>query len=202
MVNKTEKQILDSLKSLHSRFDDLNAKINNNTFKVQQMSSSLNALEQHSRASAIKILNFEVSPDISKNSVKFAKFLHSELFSPILKLAVDNGYLDSVPAPLEFVDAVHLLPSSKEGSTPAIHVRIRTKIYKEMLMRHKKLYFDSMDDSKKAPLILDSITKLNAQLLKATRDREDVLTAWFFSGAVKYKTKADPEKVCTAKIIP
>ena len=196
-VSTSVEKVVTSLDSLHKKIDVISSTLDQNVKDVKTLSSSLNTLEQHSRSHSIKIFNLPLDENIGKQSTSLAKHLYTSVFKPILTLAVGENFLDDVPPVFELVDTAHLLPSAK-GKPPPIHVRLRSKIYKEAIMRNKKAHFAKLDDPKSAPLLLDDITKMNADLMKATRSRDDVLSCWFFAGRVRYKTKENPDKILVA----
>ena len=121
------------------------------------------------------------------------------MFDPILSKAVESNFLDIVPTTFDLIDTIHLLPARK-GKTPAIQVRFRSRMFKEAIMRNKKKFFEESENPSGAPSIVDDITKKNADLLKATKNRDDVQSAWFFSGRVRYKLKSNPDKIEIAKL--
>ena len=188
-----------SLTDLHGKVDRIESQMSSTAADVTLLKTSLNDLEQHNRGECLKIFNFPVDKVASSNNVKYAKFLHEKLFSPILKLAVDDNYLDQVPSTLDFINLAHPL-RSKSDRCPAIHVRLRSKIYKEALFRYKKSYFLSLDKAVDKPTIVHDLTRQNADLLKRTKERVDVESAWFNSSKVCYKLKEDLSKVLVAKL--
>ena len=65
-------------------------------------------------------------------------------------------------------------------------------------MCHKKFFFFNNNATKFS--ITDNLTHLNSPLLKQTRERPDVSSAWSLNGKIKFKLKTDPVKVLTASI--
>ena len=126
-----------SLKTLHEKVDRIESQLSSTEDDVKKLKISLNELEQHNRSTCVKIFNFPVVKEASSNNIKYAKFLHERLFSPILNLAVDDKYLDQVPSTLDFISIAHPLPT-KSDRCPAIHVRLRSKLLKEALFKYKK----------------------------------------------------------------
>ena len=65
-------------------------------------------------------------------------------------------------------------------------------------MRHKKAFFMNNPDNKFS--ITDDLTRKNSLLLKFTKERSDVASAWSSGGKIKFKLKSDPNKIHTASI--
>ena len=124
------------LSSLHTKFDVISANLNKTVKDVNFLSSSLNNIEQHSCSHSIKIFNLPLDEQVGKQSTTLAKHLHKVIFKPILALAIDGKFLDNIPSVFDRIDTAHLPPA--KGKTPPIHVRLRSKIFKEAIMRNKK----------------------------------------------------------------
>ena len=95
---------------------------------------------------------------------------------------------------MDFIDFAHVLPHKKD-ETPPVIVRLRSKSYKTILMKYKAAFFKTASVKFS---IVDDLTRANAQLLKATKEREDVLQAWYRNGKIRFKLKSDPDKLLTA----
>ena len=96
---------------------------------------------------------------------------------------------------LDVIDAAHPLPS-KDKDKPILHVRIKSKLIRALILDNKKEYFKS---STVKFGIQEDICKPYLDLLLATRKRSDVLFAYYSNYKVKYKTK-DSDKIHTASL--
>ena len=203
-------KILDALAKLTSKVENLDTKVSNLNLKIYQFSKlaadhekrisdleiSCNNNEQHQRSHSIRIWKFPLEDENSKDTFKVSQQVYKAL-TPILKLATTNKLLPKVPAMMDIIDIAHPLPKSKNGASSII-VRLRSKLFREAIMRCKKSYFEENPDQTFS--ISDDLTKPNAQLLKHMRNRPDIDSAWSYNGKIKYKTRKDPHKICTASL--
>ena len=134
----------------------------------------------------------------SKSATSTSKAVYNHLL-PILKLAFKEEELsEEVPSFLEVIDISHKIKTNSEGPPP-IHCRMRSKLLKDLIMRFKGMYFKTSDAELKFSIVED-LTPLNRQLLKQTKERADVESAWSMNGNIKYKKKDDTSTVHTAKL--
>ena len=194
----TLSDIAASIQTLNKKMDVLNQKFDKQGSDISSIKTHLNSIEQNQRSHSIRVFNLEVDFATNNTSVLLANFLYDNWLGPILDTAINEKFISSKPGPLDLIDTCHPLPALPD-KVPAILVRLRSKILKEALMRHKKLFFSSLDDSSKLPTIVDDITKMNAMLLKSTKERVDVESAWYFNGKIRYKLKSDSKNIHTAK---
>ena len=187
----------DEIKSIHTKLDSHYKLFTTNEKKMKKLESSVNDIEQHQRGHNIRIFGLALPSEDSNDPLSVSQHVYSLALKPILEIACEKKSLPSIPSFLETIDISHTLPS-RDNTNPPIIVRLRSKLLRLVIMRHKKSFFTNNN----APnfSITDDLTRLNAMLLKQTRERSDVSSAWSLNGKIKYKVKSDPVKVLTASI--
>ena len=182
-VVEMEKKLENRLVSLENKLESTVVK------KISVIEKRCDEIKQYARAHSVKILGLKL-PDTS-SSFSTSTGIHTAL-ALIIQVAVDDGLLPNVPLMTELIDIAHPLQAFNKDDPPTIVVCLRSKLFKEALMRSKSKYFKKSDTSF---TIVDDLTKRNAALLKTTKLREDVKMAWYRSGKIKYRLKNDPDKV-------
>ena len=143
-------------------------------------------LSQWERLYNIRVHNFTVPEADSTSAIAATNYVFTNLISPIMKLAVEDGVLSAIPGPLEVVDTCHMI-KQKQGKI--VHLRFRSKLYREIVFRYKAQYFQKSGSSCS---IFEDLCKENRDLLNSTKERDDVLRAWnvfvhgFRSGCVQH----------------
>ena len=186
-------QLTEKITQMDSKLDSTLVKIEAVNTRVSTIEERLNQVEQHQRSHSIRIFGLKME---SKESTLWST-AHCvfDALKPILQLAVDAAALPTLPSVLEVIDIAHPLPS-KDTATPPIIVRLRSKLYRAMILNFKASYFKQPEAVKFS--IVEDMTKANALLLKTTKEKPDVLAAWFRNGRVKYKLSSDTSKTLTA----
>jgi len=148
----------------------------------------------------VRVFNFPIPADSTNNCVKTSKLLYSALFVPILKIAVSEGDLESIPSLLNVIEYAHVLPSrgSGDGKIDPIVVRLQCRLLRNLLFKYKSKYFKTNTSCKYS--IFEDLTSLNFKLLKSLQDDESVLRAWSVGGRCKFIKKSNPEKIISADI--
>ena len=207
LFDKIEKK-LDTLVDLPSKFDILNALVTDLSSKLDLQISAVSALkneindlvkknndhEQRSRDHCIRIWGLKHKAVNSKDPIEMSLVVYNAI-KPILEVAKQNKLLDVIPNCFDIIDTAHILPKGKLADHP-IHVRLRSKNYRLVLMKSKKEFFQNSGNKWS---IGDELTAINAKLLKFTKNRNDVNSAWMAGIKIKYK-KVNDEKVYTADI--
>ena len=177
-------------KKIENRFASLEQKLESTIVKrISTIEKRCDEIEQYSRAHSVKILGLKLAD--TSSSFSTSSGVHSALV-PIIQITVQDGLLPSIPSLHEWIDIAHPLQNSNKDGPPTIILRLRSKLYKEALMRCKSIFFKKSDQSF---TIVDDLTKKNATLLKATKLRDDVKMAWYRSGKIRFRLKDDPDRV-------
>ena len=182
-VGEMEKKLENRLVSLEQKLESTVVK------KMSEIETRFDDIEQYARAHSVKILGLKLAD--TSSSFSTSSGVHSAL-APIFQIAVEDGLLPNVPTLFEWIDIAHTLQNSNKDDPPTIVVRLRSKLFKEAVMRSKAKFFKKSDTSFS---IVDDLTKKNAALLKSTKLREDVKMAWYRSGKVRFRLKKDSDKV-------
>ena len=186
----------DEIKSIHSKLDSHFQLFSTQENKIKNLELLTNDIEQHQRLHSIRIFGLPLPPTDTNDPFSVTHHVYTAL-TPILEIAKDKKSLPCIPPLLDTIDISHTLPS-RDNSTPPIIVRFKSKLIRLAVMRHKKAYFTNNSDHKFS--ITDDLTRKNSLLLKFTKERSDVASAWSSGCKIKYKLKSDPNKILTASI--
>ena len=199
---------LDTLIGLPNKFDTLNLLVKDLATKLDKQSNVVSALqnevhelvkknndyEQRSREHCFRIWGLKHTAANINDPLEMTSIVYNAL-KPILEVAKQNKIIDVIPNCFDLIDTAHILPKGKLPDHP-IHVRLRSKNYRLMLLKSKKEFFQKSGEKWS---IGDELTAINAKLLKFTKNRKDVKSAWPAGIKIKYK-KIDDEKVYVADI--
>ena len=137
---------------------------------ISKLEYTTNDIEQHQRSHSVRIFNLSLPSDSPTDPLTVSQHVYSAI-SPILKIALDNNSLPSMPSLIDTIDIAHTLPS-RNDSTPPIIARFCSKLIRLAVMKSKRSYFSSNPTLKFS--ITDNLTHKNSLLLKQTKERSDV----------------------------
>ena len=198
LANKMSKQFADldtKINSFVTKMDSALAANAATDKKVRQLNLEVNHLGQRERGKNIRITGLKLSNP--KSALSTSLDVYNALL-PIIKQAINDEECQiAVPSFLDTIDYCHKLPTKDENEIPPLHCRLRSKLVRELIFIHKGKYFKSTHQKFS---IMEDLTPQNRILLRATKDRADVERAWVRNGVIKYRLKANPDVVHTAKI--
>ena len=195
------KKISDKLDVLSEQVKDLASKLDHQNKAISILQSDFieiakknNDLEQRSREHCRRIWGLQHAAVNTNDPLEISTIVFNAL-KPILDIAKLNKIIEEIPNRFELIDTAHILPKGKLPVHP-IHVRLRSKNYWMVIMKSKKEYFKNSGNKWS---IGDELTAANAKLLKQTKNRDDVKSAWMASTKIKFK-KINDEKIYIADI--
>ena len=182
---------------------DLKQQLENKDSEIIELKSRINAVEQHSRSSCIRIFKMSIDGDDNDPAV-VAEQVYNTIFLPIFRGAVDMKRLRYVPPIEQCIVTAHVLPS-KDNKTKPILVRLINAHFRTIIMQLKKDYAprapaapapasDSasvpVDSSKPPPqayAIYEDMTKDAFQLMRALSSHVRVNSCWCTGGQLRFR---------------
>ena len=165
--------------------------------QILELKSRINAVEQHSRSSCIRIFKLEIDGD-EKDPVQVAEQVYHKILAPILKGAVDMKKLRYLPTAVQCIITAHILPS-KDGKTKPILVRLVNAHMRSLIIQLKKDFApkseittpSSSSISTKPPPqlypIFEDMTRDAFQLMRALSSHEQVHSCWCYGGQLRFR---------------
>ena len=174
----------------------LKTKLRNKDDQILELKSRVNAIEQHSRSSCIRIFKLEIDGD-EKDPVQVAEQVYRKILAPILQGAVDLKKLRYLPQAEQCIITAHILPS-KDGKTKPILVRLVNAHMRSLIIQLKKDYAPksevttpSSSNSTKPPPqlypIFEDMTCDAFQLMRALASHEQVHSCWCYGGQLRFR---------------
>jgi len=178
---------------------ELKKTIQDRDAELLRVNQKLNDLEQYGRSWSIRILNLPIPSSESSDPLAVMEHVHDKVLSPILRGAVENGLLTSVPPALEILETAHVLPS-KPNSTPAIICRFYSRNIRSLIFKLKKDFAARLPGTSgngagrkgNGPLrfpIYEDLTRTNFFKMRAIAKHEKVHSCWSVSGALRFRLK-------------
>ena len=173
------------LSSLDSKIDNILQNQNKLESSVQTNKTDIGILQQRERNHNLRIIGLK-QPVVDKPKPFFtAEYTFSTVIEPILKVALEDKAIPSLPSLLEVVDACHILPSKKD-ETPTIHIRFQSKLIRDVILSYKSQFFKRSD---LRCSIFEDLCPSTRALLQETKARPDVERVWTRNGRIKYTLK-------------
>ena len=177
--------------------------------QILEMKTRINAVEQHSRSSCIRIFKLAIDGD-ERDPVQVAEQVYDTVIAPILQGAVNLKKLRYLPKLEQCIVTAHILPS-KDGKTKPILVRLVNAHMRSLIIQLKKDYAPkslatspSGSISTKPPPqlypIFEDMTRDAFQLMRALSSHEKVHSSWCYGGQLRFRL-VDSETVLTVKSI-
>ena len=163
--------------------------------RVLQSESNIKWIQQRERGNNVRVLGLELPATDKQNAFSTAEKVYGILVKPILELAHEDKAIPEVPSLIQVFDACHILPSKKD-EVPALHIRFQSKLVRELMFQYKAAFFKS---TKLSCSVFEDLCPSLRELLKKTKERQDVERVWSRGGRIKYKVKGSSE-IHTAKI--
>ena len=104
--------------------------------QIIELKSRINAVEQHSRSSCIRIFKLEIDSD-EKDPVQVTEQVYYKILAPILQGAVDQKKLRYLPKAEQCIISAHILPS-KDGKSKPILVGLVNAHMHSLVIQLKK----------------------------------------------------------------
>ena len=194
--------IEDLNKNFNERWDKLDVKIDallkaSTAIEKRVESSEVDIinLQQRERGHNLRIVGFKVPLSSEVSATSMADAVYNTVVEPILKIAFEEGMIPRIPDMIECFDACHPLPAKKEENPP-IHLRLKSKIIREVILTRKGKFFKSSDV--RCSIFEDLAPKIQV-LLRKTKARADVTKTWTRNDRIKYMVR-DKQEVFTAKL--
>jgi hypothetical protein len=122
-ANETNKQLATTIKEKDAEINSLKMKVNN--------------IEQYNRSWSIRINELPIPAAEEMNPIKVMERVYNEVLAPVLKGALEQGAIPSVPPVFELLETAHVLPAPKGKIKPVI-VRFRTRLHKGLMFQLKR----------------------------------------------------------------
>ena len=188
----SNKQMTDQFLALSTKFDSFTKSQESLVKRVNAQDNDINFLAQRDRGHCLRIMGLKLPADAS--SITATSRALYEALLPIMKIGFREEKLGEVPSLLQTIDISHTI-KTKDEILP-IHVRLHSKLVREIILRYKGGYFKTAEQSFS---IMEDLTAKNRQLLKSTKECTDVERAWVRNGTIRYRLKNDSSSVHTAK---
>ena len=159
---------------------------------INSLQLKQNALEQYNRSWPIRLSGVPIPAEESSDPVKVMHHVYDKALLPILRGAVTNGLLPSVPPCEQLLETAHILPAKNDGRPKPIIARYFSRNLRSLVFRLKREFAPKTTPSNsnsprlKYPFYED-LTKLNFNLLRALADDSRTGPVWSINGVIKYK---------------
>jgi len=176
---------------------ELRTSLANCTAEVDQLKLKMHALETHNRSFSVRVNKFKIAGDASC-PLNVRQQVFEGVFRPILEGAKQEGKLDVVPPASAVIEMAHVLPG-KEGAIKPIICRFQSRIYKGIIMTHKKTYAEREEVGASAaaarqgrpppmryPISEDLPRQTYVKMVELGRD-ERVASCWSVGGHLRYR---------------
>lgn len=107
--------------------------------EIFHLQSGLDSVERHQRAWSVRILGVPLTAGEEKDAMLTMKKIYDVLFLPILRGAVTEKAISSVPSYDEIFETAHVLPG-KSGAHKPIIARFYNRNIKSLCFRFRKNY--------------------------------------------------------------
>ena len=189
-IEDLSKILEDKLSKLDSKLDEALSKYGNVEKRVTNCESEIGHLLQRERGNNLRIIGLQIPTSPSHNVLTTADSVYKNLLEPIFQLALAEKVLPIVPSLLESIDACHTIHTKKPEEIPPIHCRLRSKVLRDVIFSFKSRFFKA---NKLQYSIYEDLTPATRSLLRKTKERDDVESAWTRNGRIKYKLKSSQE---------
>jgi len=163
---------------------ETNSKLN---AELSGMRSHLNSIEQHQRNYSIRINNLQLPDNISQDPRKVRDHVFETALAPILRGAVEQGDLPTMPGP-SIIELAHILPGPDNKAKPII-ARFVSRLDRALVFKHKKQYAPKETTNRKRLLFpfYEDLTRDSFSLMRRLNADDRTESAWSVRGQIKYK---------------
>ena len=186
-IEDLSKILDDKLSKLDSKLDEALSKYGNVEKRLSTCESDIGHLLQRERGNNLRIIGLKIPTSPSPNVLTTADSVYKTLLEPIFQLALAEKILPVVPSLLESIDACHTIHTKKPEEIPPVHCRLRSKLLRDIIFTFKSRFFKA---NKLQYSIYEDLTPATRSLLRTTKERDDVESAWTRNGRVKFKLKS------------
>jgi len=102
-----------------------------------KLKTKIHDLELHSRSTTVRIINLQLTEDLTQDFVILSEVIYQEVFLPILRGAMDKGRLRDIPSREQLITMAHLLPG-KEGKPKPVYCRLINNFYRTLILQHQR----------------------------------------------------------------
>ena len=177
---------------------DLKQQLLNKDGEILELKSRINAVEQHSRSSCIRIFKLPIDGDDNDPGI-VAEQVYSNILYPIFRGAVELKRLRHIPTIEQCIVTAHVLPS-KDNKMKPILVRLINAHLRTIVIQLKKDFApraatvaaptDSSASSRPPPQaypIFEDMTKDAFQLMRALSSHVRVHSCWCAGGQLRFR---------------
>ena len=176
---------------------DLKNKLLNKDSEIVELKSRIKAVEQHSRASCLRIFKLELDGD-ENDPIQVAEQVYNKVLVPILQGAVDNMRLRYLPTVEQCITTAHILPN-KDNKIKPILVRLVNPHMRTLVMQLKKEFApkatpstdpNSPSNSKPPPQkysIFEDMTRDAFQLMRSLSSDARIHSCWCSGGQLRFR---------------
>lgn len=208
---------LDSLESLHSKFDELESKfenmaIDNTTMKgkiqerdetikklnitINHLESSVNRIDQYNRSWSVRIFNINLTESEESNPIICKKKAYN-VFLPMLEAAAKEGLLATVPTPDQLLEVAHVLPG-KAGQPKPMICRFLNRDTRSICFRLKKDHAartpaassgrgSTTSEGRFINPFFEDLSRHNFSILRDMNSDSRVQACWSVNGSLRYR---------------
>jgi hypothetical protein len=183
-------------------------KVNTLEKDVLNIKTTINNVDQDTRASVIRVSGLSVSDaDMEQHGYEKAviKRVYDRIVKPILNVAKNNGNIDSVPTMLNVLEQGYVASKSiidKQGRTlpPVLAVRFTNRFLRNTVLRLRRENMPSPSDAEKAAgvsryYINEDLTPDVARKVKELRGSGLVERVWTVDGKIRFVLISDKNTV-------
>ncbi len=187
-------------KELKKKHEELQKVLKERDVELYGLRDKLNDQEQYIRGWSVRILHVDIPENEVTDPLKVMQQVHSRVFLPILRGALDKGLIRSIPAAEELLETAHVLPA-KQGTVPPIICRFYTRNMRTLMFRLKR---DCATREEPEPHtagtrgerakpgrylhpFYEDLTRANFSKFRAMSQHQQVQSCWTVNGSIRYK---------------
>jgi len=201
-IEDLSQQIESFMVKINSRFDDFerkflavsreNAELRDTCCNLAKenlgLKNQLNTLEQYQRNYSVRINNIQLPDAISNDPFKVRDYVFDHAIVPVLRGAVADGALLTLPTAEQTLEVAHQLPGRDDRPKPII-ARFLNRNFRALVMQLKKKYAtrDPTNNRRQAYTIFEDLTRDSFALFKKLLNDERTESVWSIRGQIRYK---------------
>ena len=201
LTNKIE-ALEETLGTVTSEKETLKARVQIQAEEIAELRHGLNEREQYTRSWSMRILNVAVPSDRETDTRLVMQVVYDSLLQPILEGAMSKGEISSYPDCEALLETAHILPGKTK--TKPIITRFYSRYWRNLVFRHRREFAPkepapapaagtrastSRTSTRMKYPFFEDLTRATFAKLTATKQHEQVTSAWTVNGSIRFKVK-------------
>ena len=201
--NNTRMDSLETLiKGLSAENSDLKKELAARDDEILDLKSRVNNMDQRHRSWSTRIFNIPLSKEEEGDNFKVMQAVYNNALLPILRGAVADKILSTVPTCEQVLETAHVLPGAADKPRPVI-ARFYNRNIRAIVFRAKKEHAPRLAPERQATRntearpgkfaypIYEDLTAIIYGKLKELSASEKTAVCWTINGLIRYKLVGD-----------